>query len=324
MSSYITLDRNFKSLSKDDFESMDKIVYDKRKIENKSRKSVKGGGYFEDVCEVLTTEHEEPNRFQSALNDHYMHKIYDVVSVNDPNIHNNQPGYSGFKTNILGRNANIVGKFKIQAVETPALRKVIIGAYDLDDNNNCHISFFRNSFMHVTFIIDGVSYHLYYKLQPNNDDNWNFIMEAVNKIEDILFINDIPLINANINKNGKHIWSENWKNILFNLPYNIANRNKEFIRGELRLLKKGINAIMNLDFMSLVPLPPPPPPVPIIRPLALMTKRKRPPSNSPPRALESKSSKEARMAKEAVAEAVAEPVINKPVKKSLSERLGRL
>ena len=316
MSSHITLDRNFKSLSKDDFESMDRIVYDKRKIGSKSRKSVKGGGYFEDVCEILTTEHEDPNRFQSALNDHYMHKIYDVVSTNDPNIHDNQPGYSGFKTNILGRHANVVGKFKIQAVETRALRKVIIGAYDLNDNNNCHISFFRNSFMHLTFIIDGVSYHLYYKLQPNNDDNWNFIMEAINTIENILFLNDIPLINANINKNGKHIWTENWKNILFNLPHNIANRNKDFIRKELNLLKKGINAIMSLNYMSLIPLPPPPPPVPIVRPLALTTKRKRESSNSPPRALESKSSKEAKEAKE--------PIVNKPAKKSILDRLGRL
>jgi len=315
------LDPKFQSLSKDDFESMDRIVYDYNSDLSKNRKSSlkKGGGYFEDVCEVLTTEHENPNRFQSALNDHYMHKIYDVVSANDPDIRNNQPGYSGFKTNILGKNGNIVGKFKIQAVERDALKKVIIGAYDLDGNNYCHISFFRNSFMHITFNINDVSYHLYYKLQPNNDDNWEFIIEAINKIEELLFLNDIPLINANINKNGKHIWAENWKNILFNLPHNIANRNKDFIRKELDLLKKGINAIMAIDFMSLVPLPPPPM-IPIVRPLALTTKRKRESSNSPPRALESKSSREA---KAAVREPIAQPIINKPVKKSILDKLGK-
>jgi len=317
------LDLNFKSLTKEDYESMHKIVYDPKSVKSKNKRKnsivIKGGGYFEDVCEILTTEHENPNRFQLALNDHYMHRIYDVVSTNDPNIRDNQPGYAGFKTNILGRNGNVIGKFKIQAVETQALRKVIIGAYDLNDNNNCHISFFRNSFMHVTFIIDGVSYHLYYKLQPNNDDNWGFIIEAINTIERILFLNDIPLINANINKNGKHIWTDDWKNILFNLPHNIAHRNKDFIRRELDLLKRGVNAIMALDFMSLVP---------IVRPVALMTKRKRQLSNSPPRdieavrrkspprSLESRSSREARAA-------VDEPVVNKPPKKSLLERLGK-
>ncbi len=266
---------------------------------NQKSKSIKGGAYYDDVIEMLSTTHQQLNQLEKELNNNYIHKIYQVISRYDRIPHDERrEGYATFKTDILNDEGRALGELKIQAVETPDIGKVIIGIYNKKNNNYTHISFFKNSFIHLTFIfINNVTgeerkFHLYYKFMPNDTDNWQFLLNLIQDVQNLLFTNRPPLINSNIHKDGHYFWSDKWQDFLFNddIPLEITESNKRFIYKQFLLLNSGIQSLINTPELSLIPI--------VHRPVSLVSaaaarrelgKRKLKSSPSPPKVLKSKA-----------------------------------
>lgn len=149
---------------------------------------------------------------------------------------------ANFKTTIKDDNDKPLFNCIIRSIKN---EKIIIGTYDSKNNNYAHISFFKDGFIHITFIIPpsksagGSPFKIYYNIPPDINNNWDDIEIMLKNLQQLLFINNI------INDKDNEFWKDSihWKELLFGMSEKKNMENKEFIEKQLYQLLQIIDIL---------------------------------------------------------------------------------
>jgi len=208
---------------------------------NGGKRILKKGGSIE---QSISTKFIKPNEKEKKAINEYIDAIF---TKSLKNYHKNENS-ANFGVGILNDKGIEIAKLKIQAIKD---KKVIIGTYDKYGNNYAHITLFKNSLIHITFVIppsknsDAEHYKIYYKINPKKINNWNDILKILTQIFMILFEMNL------INKTDNPIWTKEWKSILFS-DDNLTNEiNKDYIRSQLNILKGTISILKDTPEFNL-------------------------------------------------------------------------
>lgn len=141
------------------------------------------------------------------------------------------------------------GRFIIEITsncENPDGKKFIFGIKNGERRELVHITCFKNSSMHITFIIGNQRLYIYSKINPNLNNGLNDLVLFVENIKKDIFENDLTSI-------YKSFWNTEWKYFIKYI-YNIEYNNSNFLT-LLDILLEALNHVINKDILRLLVRP---------------------------------------------------------------------